>query len=262
MLRGKWILDVLLAAPPPPPPPGTADLEAVGTHGTLCERMARHRSAPQCASCHARMDALGLVLENFDGIGSWRDAEAGEPIDAVCEVPGGAEISGPVELAALMRERHAADFRRGLVEKLLVYAIGRPLGVGDRRAVRNILAEVVREGDRFSSTVAAIAASPPFPSRRNPGRIGIEGVPMGLEELVEGNPDQQATLTLLPNPRAEVAFAGRPSKFTRCDGCGPQPQPAAGGSSSRTRQAGATARGGGRSRSQLVNRSCSRFLRA
>ena len=209
VLRGKWILDVLLAAPPPPPPPGTADLEAVGTHGTLRERMARHRSAPQCASCHARMDAFGLVLENFDGIGSWRDAEAGEPIDAGCEVPGGGEVSGPVELAALLRERHAADFRRGLVEKLLVYAIGRPLGVGDRRAVRDILAEVVREGDRFSSAVAAIAASPPFRLRRNPGRIGIEGVPMGLEELVEGNPDQQATLTLLPEPRAEVAFAGR-----------------------------------------------------
>ena len=206
VLRGKWILDVLLAAPPPPPPPGTADLEAVGTAGTLRERMARHRSAPQCGSCHARMDALGLALENYDGIGSWRAAEAAGPIDASGELPGGGSFSGPVELAALLRERHAADFRRGLVEKLLVYALGRPLAVGDRPAVRAILAEVVREGDRFSALIEAIVASDPFRLRRNPGRIGIEGVPLGLEANLAGNPDQQVTVSLAADPRAEAAF--------------------------------------------------------
>ena len=46
VLRGKWILDVLLGAPPPPPPPGTSDLEAMGAEGTLRERMQRHRSTP------------------------------------------------------------------------------------------------------------------------------------------------------------------------------------------------------------------------
>jgi hypothetical protein len=205
VLRGKWILDVLLNAPPPPPPPGTADLEAVGTEGTLRERMARHRSAPQCSSCHVQMDALGLALENFDGIGGWRAEEQGAPIDAAGELPGGGSFSGPVELAALLRERHASDFRRSLVEKLLIYALGRPLGVGDRRTVRSILASTVREGDRFSSIIEAIATSDPFRLRRNPGRIGVEGVPPGLEANLEGNPDQQITLTIGPDPRAEVA---------------------------------------------------------
>lgn len=207
VLRGKWILDVLLAAPPPPPPPGTADLEAVGSEGTLRERMARHRSAPQCSGCHVRMDALGLALENFDAIGRWRTADAGVPIDASGELSGGS-FSGPLELAALLRERHAADFRRGLAEKLLVYALGRPLGVGDRRTVREMLSEMVREGDRMSSLVEAIATSPPFRLRRNGERIGVENVPTGLEAAVAGNADQQVTLTLAADPRSETAFTG------------------------------------------------------
>jgi hypothetical protein len=208
VLRGKWILDVLLDSPPGPPPPGTADLEAVGTEGTLRERMARHRTAKQCASCHTRMDALGLALENFDGIGAWRTDEDGRPVDASGTLPGGGGFSGPVELATLLRERHAADFRRGLVERMLVYAIGRPLGVGDRRAVRAILARMAAEGDRFSTLVEGIAVSDPFRLRRNPGRIGVEGVPEGLEAALDGNPDQQVTLTLGPSPRAGTAFTG------------------------------------------------------
>ncbi|MFM9197752.1 MAG: DUF1592 domain-containing protein, partial [Planctomycetia bacterium] len=204
--RGMWILDVLLAAPPPPPPPGTSDLEAVGTEGTLRERMQRHRSAPQCSSCHAQMDALGLALENFDGIGGWRAADGGPPIDASGTLPGGGEFAGPVELAVLLRERHAAAFRRGLVEKMLVHALGRPLGVGDRRAVQGILSGLVAAGDRLSSVVEGIALSDPFRLRRNPGRVGVEQVPDGLEAVLDGNPDQQMTLTLAPSPRAATAF--------------------------------------------------------
>ena len=207
VLRGKWILDVLLGAPPPPPPPGTSDLEAVGTEGTLRERMQRHRSAPQCSSCHAQMDPLGLALENFDGIGGWRTADADQPIDASGTLPGGGSFSGPVELAALLRERHAAAFRRSLVEKMLVYAIGRPLAVGDRRAVQEILAAMVASGDRLSSLVEGIALAAPFRLRRNPGRVGIEQVPDGLEATLDGNPDQQMTLTLAKNPKATTAFS-------------------------------------------------------
>ena len=206
VLRGKWILDVLLGAPPPPPPPGTSDLEAVGTEGTLRERMQRHRSAPQCSSCHAQMDALGLALENFDGIGAWRTSEAEQPIDASGTLPGGGSFSGPLELAALIRERHAAAFRRSLVEKMFVYALGRPLAVGDRRAVQEILAGLVAGGDRFSSLVEGIALSAPFRLRRNPGRVGIEQVPDGLEATLDGNPDQQMMLTLSKSPKATAAF--------------------------------------------------------
>jgi hypothetical protein len=206
VLRGKWILDVLLAAPPPPPPPGTSDLEAVGSEGTLRERMQRHRAAPQCSSCHAQMDALGLALENFDGVGAWRTVEGDHPIDASGTLLGGGAFSGPAELAALLRQRHAAAFRRSVVEKTLVYAIGRPLAVGDRRAVQEILAGMVAAGDRFSSLVEGVALSAPFRLRRNPGRVGVEQVADGLEAVLDGNPEQQMTLVLSKSPKAAVPF--------------------------------------------------------
>jgi hypothetical protein len=46
------------------------------------QRMGRHRADPACAGCPARMDPLGFALENFDGIGKWRDREGPSPIDA------------------------------------------------------------------------------------------------------------------------------------------------------------------------------------
>jgi hypothetical protein len=37
---------------------------------------------PTCRGCHAQFDAMGLVLENFDAIGRFRDEDpAGNPID-------------------------------------------------------------------------------------------------------------------------------------------------------------------------------------
>src|SRR5258707_3550934 len=67
--RGKWVLDNILGTPPPPPPPGADTLKDLGgTATTLRDRLNLHRSRPECASCHARMDPLGYGLENFDAV--------------------------------------------------------------------------------------------------------------------------------------------------------------------------------------------------
>ena len=68
VLRGKWIMAAILGTPPPPPPAGVPDLAVVDASATLRQRMEMHRAHTNCASCHARMDALGLSLENFDAI--------------------------------------------------------------------------------------------------------------------------------------------------------------------------------------------------
>ncbi len=75
--RGKWVLEELLGSPPPPPPPNVPELKNDGqpVGGSLRQQMEQHRADPTCASCHARMDPIGFGLENFDGIGRWRDAE-------------------------------------------------------------------------------------------------------------------------------------------------------------------------------------------
>ena len=57
VMRGKWIMEVLLGSPPPPPPPNVPALEetkaaAGGRRLTVRERMEEHRRNPACASCH------------------------------------------------------------------------------------------------------------------------------------------------------------------------------------------------------------------
>jgi hypothetical protein len=127
--------------------------------------MELHRAKPECASCHARMDPLGFGLENFDAVGAWRSRDGGEPIDASGTLPDGRSFAGPDGLRSVLRAR-AGDFRRCLAEKLLIYALGRGLTPADDCAVRRIVAETARDGDRFSALVLAIVRSQPFQSRR------------------------------------------------------------------------------------------------
>jgi hypothetical protein len=74
-IRGKWVLEQLLGMPPPPPPPNVPSLKEEPGAATLTmrQRMEQHRANPTCAVCHRQMDPLGFALENFDGLGRWRD---------------------------------------------------------------------------------------------------------------------------------------------------------------------------------------------
>ena len=118
VLRGRWILDNILAAPPPEPPPDIPNLDdkGVGTATSVRQQLERHRADPTCASCHKRMDPLGFGLENFDGIGAWRTADGQVPIDASGTLPDGRSFSGPKELRAILLDRarrvHARDHRQ------------------------------------------------------------------------------------------------------------------------------------------------------
>jgi len=163
VLRGKWILENLLNAPPPPPPPDVPSLDekALGKSVSLREELEKHRSNPSCASCHGRMDPLGLALENFDAIGRWRDQDGKFAIDASGTLPDGRSFKGPEELRALLKSDPGA-FAECLAEKMLVYALGRGLEPYDRTTVRAVADRMARNEYRFSSLVLGIALSVPF----------------------------------------------------------------------------------------------------
>ena len=114
--RGKWVLEQLLGNPPPPAPPNVPSLDDGGrkelTGSTFREKLEQHRTDPKCANCHAKMDALGLALENFDGIGQWRDRdEAGAPVDASASLGSAGKLKGVADLRMLLRGRKDAFTR-------------------------------------------------------------------------------------------------------------------------------------------------------
>jgi hypothetical protein len=169
--RGKWILDNLLGSPPPPPPQGVPDLVAHAEDGrplTMREAMEKHRSNAICASCHARMDPIGFALENFDGVGKWRELDGGSPIDASGKLPGGARFEKPAGLKKLLATSYADQFCTTVTEKLLTYALGRGLEYYDQPAVRSIMRQAARDNYRMSALIAAIVKSTPFQLRRTP----------------------------------------------------------------------------------------------
>ncbi|MBK9171296.1 MAG: DUF1592 domain-containing protein [Bryobacterales bacterium] len=167
VIRGKWVLENLLGAPPPPPPDGVPELDEseVGLTGTLRQQMEKHRANPACSSCHARMDAIGFGLENYDAIGRWRTHDGAFPVESGGEMPGGETFGTPAELRDILA-RDPDAFTRCLTEKMLTYALGRGLEAYDRRVVKDIVREVARQDYRFSSLVLAIANSLPFQMRR------------------------------------------------------------------------------------------------
>src|SRR6185503_159488 len=80
--RGKWFLETFLDISPPEPPPGVnTNLSPVAKEApkTLRARMEAHRTDPNCAACHKIFEPLGLAMENFDGVGAWRNLDAGQP---------------------------------------------------------------------------------------------------------------------------------------------------------------------------------------
>jgi cytochrome c553 len=166
VLRGKWVLEVLLGTPPPPPPPNVPDLEATaesedGRLRTVRQRLEQHRANPACASCHRMIDPIGLALENFDVTGAWRIKDNGTPVDAASTFYDGTPLAGPADLQRALAGRSPALVQT-FTENLMTFALGRRLEYTDMPAVRAIVRQAHGAGDSMSAFVLGIVKSPAF----------------------------------------------------------------------------------------------------
>jgi mono/diheme cytochrome c family protein len=176
-IRGKWVLENILAAPPPAPPANVPSLESSNKDGkplSVRQMLEMHRANPACASCHARMDPLGLSLENFDAIGQWRTTDAGQAIDASGVLLDGTKVNGPRELRqALVAQK--TQFVGTVTGKLLTYALGRGLEYYDAPTVRAIDGSAAADDYRWSSVILGIVRSAAFQMRTSQMRTGGPG---------------------------------------------------------------------------------------
>jgi hypothetical protein len=167
--RGKWILENILGTPAPIPPPGVetnlekdpAEVKAT----SLRQRMETHRNNPVCASCHKIMDPIGFALENFDLVGTWRERDGPAPVDASGQLVDGTPLGGPADLRQALLTRSDA-FATTATEKLLTYALGRPIEYYDMPTVRSIVRRAARNDYRFSSLVIGVLESAPFQMKK------------------------------------------------------------------------------------------------
>jgi hypothetical protein len=168
--RGIWVLQTLFNNPPSPPPANVPPLETDGKAltGTVRQILEKHRDNVQCAGCHNKIDCYGLALDNYDAIGTWRVKEGGLAIDSSGVLPNGKSFDNLAEFRTLLMANQA-EFRKALVEKLLIYALGRGLEYADKYAVQDICLRVSSQQDRFSSVILAIVESDLFQKRKAKG---------------------------------------------------------------------------------------------
>lgn len=166
VLRGKWVMEVIMGSPPPPPPPDIPALEATegaaaGRVLTTRERLEIHRANPTCNACHQFMDPIGLALDNFDVTGAWRIREDGRELDTSGTYYDGTAINTPMDLNEVLIKR-PIPILRSFTANLLAYAMGRRIEYFDQATVRKIVKEAEASDYRMSSFILGVVQSDPF----------------------------------------------------------------------------------------------------
>jgi hypothetical protein len=174
VLRGKWVMEVLMGSPPPPPPPDVPPFEETGEAKdgrmlTTRERMELHRKNPTCNSCHKFMDPIGLALDNFDVTARWRLRENGQPLDTRGDFYDGTPVSSPAELTRALMKR-PVPLVRTFTENLFAYALGRRAEYFDQPAIRAIASAAAGQNYRMSSFVLGVIKSDAFLMKQAEGQ--------------------------------------------------------------------------------------------
>jgi cytochrome c551/c552 len=191
VIRGKWILENVMGTPPPPPPPNVPALKDQAQGGKILsvrQLLEEHRKNAPCSTCHAVMDPLGFALEDFNAIGEYRTKDGSGPIDASGQLADGTKIDGVVGLREALL-KHPEYFVGTLTEKMLTYALGRPLEYYDMPVVRGIVQGAARSDYRFSALITGIVKSEPFEMKK-----ALEGEDSGVTTAAVRQSDVQRSV--------------------------------------------------------------------
>ena len=179
--RGAWVLRKLLNDPPPPTPANVpAITRLAGQPLTTRERILLHQEAPQCASCHRKIDPIGFGLENFNAVGLWRTEDSYQvtdpqgkavaglkktwTIDPAATLHNGPAFKDFFELRTLIADQEDA-FSRGFSSLLIEYALGRPCNFSDEPLIEQLLQHAQQQQGSLRSYIHALVSSQAFQSK-------------------------------------------------------------------------------------------------
>jgi len=175
--RGLFVLANFLGTPPPPPPANVPALEASesefkeGHEPLLSDVLKLHRESPMCASCHNRMDPIGLAFENFNAIGAWRETERKQPILAQGNLITGEKFGSVRQLKKILANDHRSEFYHTLTSKLMTYATGRGMEYYDVETIDRIVERLEAGNGEFSALLTGIVESAPFQKMRTQATV-------------------------------------------------------------------------------------------
>jgi hypothetical protein len=179
-MRGIFVREQLLCQHVPNPPPGvntTLPEPTAEKPLTRRQRLAEHATNATCAGCHKLMDPIGFGLENFDGIGRWRDKEqisVGSEetrtppkrfdldLDTNGEVAGipNSAFSEPRQLGKVLAGSPACQ--ECVVRQVFRYAYGRMETTADQETIRQLYQTFRDSGFQFQKLIVALVRAPQF----------------------------------------------------------------------------------------------------
>ncbi len=161
-LRGKFVREALMCESIPAPPPDVVPVipPAGDAAPTMRERLEQHLVDPACASCHLAMDPIGFGLENFNGIGVYREVENGAMIDTVSELSGVGAFDGARELGALLKESDGVA--RCVIRNIYRHATGHVENPSELAALDRLGETFADHGYRMKDLLVELVGSPTF----------------------------------------------------------------------------------------------------
>lgn len=162
-IRGKSVRELLLCQTVPLPP-GNVDFKLVQDihdplHKTARDRLTAHRENPTCAGCHSITDPIGLAMENYDGVGTYRSEENGVDIDA----SGTFEGKPYKDLIDLEERLHdSPSVPKCAVQRLFEYGVGRSVTGADGEWLTYMDQRFAQDRYAFRALVREVATSRAF----------------------------------------------------------------------------------------------------
>jgi hypothetical protein len=163
-LRGKALRETVLCQKVPDPP-GNVNFNVVQDtknplYKTVRQRLEAHRTQPTCSGCHKMVDPIGLSLENFDSVGTYRTAENGSSIDASGEIDG-VKFANAEGLGKAIHDHPATT--ACLVNRVYAYAVGRAPTKSESEWLRaDVIKDFAADGYRLRPLLREIATSDVF----------------------------------------------------------------------------------------------------
>ena len=181
--RGVWLLERVLNDPPPPPPPSVPELDTNNpllAGMTLKQQIEHHRSLSACSGCHEKIDPWGVIFENFDATGRWRDTVKinGEivAVDSSSFLANGTKLENIAELAEYLDSDPDETRMKSLVYHYMVYALGRELDVLDETEAEVIYSSFRASGYKLAALTKYIVQSDAFTNRETLNSKGQKGL--------------------------------------------------------------------------------------